>query len=220
MSHIIVVSGIDSSGKSTQIKNIEKYFRSLGIRYKVVWSRGGYTSWFQWIKNTVRKVNPSSLPPPGLNYERELVFRNTMIQRLWLFTAILDLIRLYSITLRFYRLIGYNIICDRYLWDTFIDFKMNFPNIEFEKWLLWKLLVILAPKPKISILVTISPEESMRRSKLKNEPFSESMERREKRYTFYMELINEGKWQYIINGERTIEEIWKDIREIIMKNEN
>jgi len=220
MSHIIVVSGIDSSGKSTQIKNIEKYFRSLEIRYKVVWSRGGYTSWLQWIKNNVRKVNPSSLPPPGLSDEREKVFRNTKIQRLWLFAAILDLIRLYSITLRLYRLMGYNIVCDRYLWDTFIDFKINFPHIEFEKWSLWKLLVMLAPKPNISILFTLSPEESMRRSKLKNEPFSESIERREKRYILYMELVNEDKWRYVINAERTIEEIWNDVREILKRDEN
>ena len=214
---LIIVSGIDSSGKSTQIENLSRNFKLNGVKYKVVWSRGGYTSLLRSVKSIVRKIKPSSLPPPRLSNDREQVFENKKIQRLWLALAMLDLIRLYSITLRLYHLMGYNIICDRYLWDTYIDFKINFPCIKFEKWLLWKLLIAATPKPNISLILVISPEESLRRSVLKKEPFSENIEKRKKRYRLYMQLMGEGKWQYIIDGERPINKIWSEIKEILEK---
>jgi len=197
---IISFSGIDSCGKSTQIKLIENYFKEKNIRYQNIWSRGGYTNWFEFIKRVARKLSFNKLPPPGASDKRTEMFENSKFQKVWLSIALLDLIRLYAITFRLNCLLGYDIICDRYLWDTYIDFKLAFPNINLEKHILWKALCKLAVKPDINIIVTISPEESWERSVLKKEPFGETLERRRERVTLYKRLIKKNKWMWVING--------------------
>lgn len=216
---IICFSGIDSCGKSTQIRLIENYFEGKNIRYKNIWSRGGYTNWFEFIKQWARKLSFGKLPPSGNNKKRTEMFENSKFQKIWLCIALLDLIRLYAVTFRFNCLLEYNIICDRYLWDTYIDFKLAFPDINLEKHILWKILCKLAVKPDISIIITISPEESWERSALKEEPFSETLEKREEREALYKRLIREDKWMWVINGYDSIDGIWQKIKGII-NNDN
>lgn len=212
---IISFSGIDSCGKSTQIRLIEKYFDKKNIRYKNIWSRGGYTNWFEFIKRVARKLSFNKLPPSGVNEKRTKMFENSRFQKVWLCIALLDLIRLYTITFRLNCLLGNNIIYDRYLWDTYIDFKIAFSDINLEKHILWKTLCKLAAKPDVSIIITISPEESWKRSVLKEEPFSETLERRREREALYKRLIKDNKWMWVINGEDSIDSIWQKIKGII-----
>lgn len=216
---IISFSGIDSCGKSTQIKLIENYFSENNMKYKIVWSRGGYTNWFEYIKQGARKLSFGKLPPSGVNEKRTEMFKNSKFQKIWLCIALLDLIRLYAITFRFNCLLGYSIICDRYLWDTYIDFKLAFPVINLEKHILWKILCKLAVKPDVSIIITISPEKSWERSILKEEPFSETLERRKERDKLYKRLIKKDKWMWVINGYDSIDGIWQKIKGII-NNDN
>jgi len=212
---IISFSGIDSCGKSTQIKVLENYFKEKNIRYKNIWSRGGYTNWFESIKQVARKLSFNKLPPSGVNEKRTEMFKNSRFQKVWLCIALLDLARLYIVTFRLNCLLGYNIICDRYLWDTYIDFKLAFPDINLEKHILWKTLCKLALKSDISIIITISPEESWERSDLKEEPFSETLERRREREALYKRLTKDNKWMWVINGEDSIDSIWQKIKGII-----
>ena len=212
---IISFSGIDSCGKSTQIKLLENYFKEKNMRYKNIWSRGGYTNWFEFMKQVARKLPFNKLPPPGVNEKRTKMFENIRFQKVWLCIALLDLARLYTITFRLNCLLGYNILCDRYLWDTYIDFKLAFPNINLEKHILWKTLCKLTVKPDVSIIITISPEESWKRSVLKKEPFSETSEIRKIRDTLYKRLIGENKWMWVINGHDSINDIWQKIKGII-----
>ena len=212
---IISFSGIDSCGKSTQIKLIEDCFNKKRIRYKNIWSRGGYTNWFELIKRVTRKLSVGKLPPPGVSDKRTEMFENSKFQKVWLYIALLDLIRLYAVTFRLSCLLGYSIICDRYLWDTYIDFKLAFPDINLEKHILWKILCKLAVKPNVSIIITISPEESWERSALKEEPFSETLERRRDREALYKRLIKDNKWMWVINGQDSIDSIWQKIKGII-----
>jgi dTMP kinase len=215
MNNVISVSGVDSSGKSTQINNFKNYLEINNIKVTIVWSRGGYTNGLQYMKNLIRQLKPNALPPSGLNVKREQIFSNIKIQKFWLLFAILDLIRLYGINIRLLNFLGYRVICDRYLWDTYIDFKMNFPSINFEKWIIWRLLVLIAIKPYISLILLISPRISLYRSKIKKEPFSENLKARKERYNYYKNLISKNKWQYTINAEQPIEKVWTDIQKIL-----
>ena len=212
MNKIIVLSGIDSAGKSTQIEKIENYLLEKNKKVTVVWSRGGYTPLFNGLKLLIRKIIPRSIPKPGESEERNQTFSKKYIRMLWLNIALVDMILLYGLYFRILKIFGYTIIADRYLWDTYIDFKLKFNNDNFEQGVLWKTLIHLSPSPNLSFLLTIPIDESLRRSYLKNEPFSENFNQRESRLKLYTELIEKELWDYIIDGLMPIDEVWSNIK--------
>ena len=211
-SRLITLSGIDCAGKSTQIEKLKNHFVKKKIKVKVIWSRGGYTPLFNILKNILRKINPDKLPEPGESKERDEIFSKKWVRVLWLNVAIFDLMFFYGLYFRLLKLLGFTIIADRFLFDTYVDWSLSFKNEDFENGVLWKILVLLKPKPDSSILLTISVDEAVRRSELKNEPFSENLSKRKKRWELYMELIDKGRWEYIIDGMDTADEVWSNLK--------
>ena len=53
---LITLSGIDGSGKSTQITSIQNYYRKLNSPFVYLWTRGGSTPGIEIIKLLSRKV--------------------------------------------------------------------------------------------------------------------------------------------------------------------
>ena len=212
----ISLSGIDSSGKSTQISHIDKYLTSNGQRTKIIWSRGGYTPLINSFKFIIRKINPKSIPAPGESKHRDRTFKRKWVRVFWLNFALFDMLLYYCFYYRVLKTFGYTVIADRYLWDTFVDFKLKFIEDLFDKNFFWKILVFISPKPDISIILTLPIEESLRRSDLKNEPFSENIHQRKKRFDLYCELIEQGKWGNIIDGTSSIDEVSTKIENIIV----
>lgn len=212
---IIAFSGLDSAGKSTQILLLEKYFLDKKNKVKVIWSRGGYTPLFNSLKNILRKSGRNVIPPPDESKQRDKTFGKKWVRVLWLNIALIDMILFYCLYFRLLKMLGYTIIADRYLWDTHIDFKLKFSEENFEKIILWKILAQLSPVPNYSIILTIPSGESIRRSNIKNEPFSENLNQRKERLSHYQGLIEKGKWDYVVDGLQPIDDVWAEIRGIL-----
>jgi thymidylate kinase len=208
---IIVFSGLDCSGKSTQIEFLDEIFSKKGQKSLVFWSRGGYTPGFQKLKNILRYFVGKKLPKPGLSPQREKALANSYIRRIWLTISMLDLIFCYTFYLRFKYLFNYNIICDRYLMDTNIDFKLAYPQDNTETWFLWKLLKYTALKPDFHFVSTIPVSEAVIRSKFKFEPFPDSPETLEKRLHLYNEELITNKNLIHIDGMKDVNQIKKHI---------
>lgn len=203
---IIVFSGVDGAGKTTQIEMLRQRLRRQGKETVSIWTRGGYTSLLMQFKRIARLVFRRQIPPPGRNERRTKVFKRRWIRRLWLVSSILDLFRVYSVQLRWWRFRNKIVICDRYVWDTLVDFRVNFPEEQIEKWLLWRLLVWTAARPTQSFLMLIPVEESLVRSQRKSEPFPDSREVLEKRLEYYAALAELGYWN-VLDGKDTPENL-------------
>ena len=217
---LIVFSGLDGAGKSTQIEFIKSIFLTKNKKCFTFWSRGGYTPNFQNIKNVIRFIFNKQLPKPGPNKQRTNAFSNPFIRRMWLTLAILDLIYYYAFYLRFIKFANYNVICDRYIVDTKIDFILNYPNDNFQNWFVWKLLIKLALEPDYHFILVISTLTSKKRSLEKNEPFPDSSNTLDIRLNKYIDYSKLNLDTHLLWCEQSIIKVHDDIKIILNFKKN
>lgn len=207
---MISFSGIDCCGKSTQIQLICEQFDKVGKKYEVIWSRGGYTPGIEWIKKLIRHGKTESKESRILKSTQ--VNENSFKRKVLFVAGLIDLCAYYSIVLRVKGLTK-EIICDRYIWDTYIDYKMKYPDYRFDKGFWWNLTLKTMVKPKPSFCLFIPAEMSMYRSSLKKEPFPEPVEVRQKRINWYESELSNHRWDHIIDATRTVDEVYTAIKE-------
>ena len=209
-SYLITFSGIDCAGKSTQIARITETLTACGQKPVYLWSRGGYTPVFHAMKTVCRKIVGRKVLPSGRTENRTKAFRKGWVRSVWLTLAMLDLILVYGIYIRWLKLLGRTVVADRYLADTWIDFTLNFPGANFDRWPLWKILELITPKPDHAFLLFIPVEESLQRSKQKYEPFPDSEEVLRQRLEYYSGFSRTGNW-HIIDCIRPLDAIADEI---------
>ena len=212
---LIVYSRLDGAGKSTQIELIKLNFLKKNKKCFTFWSGGSYTPNFQNIKNLIRFIFNNQLPKPGPNKQRTNAFSNPFIRKIWLTLAIVDLIYYYVFYLRFMKFINYNIICDRYIVDTQIDFILNYPNDNFQNWFVWKLLIKLALRPDYHFILVISTLTSKNRSLKKNEPSPDSSNTLDKRLDKYINYSKLNRHCHLLSCEQSIIKVSDDINFIL-----
>ena len=204
---LTVFSGLDGAGKSTQIDILIESLQKQGGHPIYLWTRGGYTPLFGLAKTFIRWLSRGRVvPASGHSSTRTQAFSNPWKRRLWLTLAILDLIFVYGLQVRWQRWRQRSVICDRYIWDTLVDFRLNFPQEQIESWVLWRLLDAVTPQPDTAFLLLIPVTESVRRSQLKNEPFPDSAETLAKRLAQYETLAKNGYWLKL-DGRSSISEL-------------
>lgn len=208
---MISFSGIDCCGKSTQIDLLCKDLEKQGKKYQVIWSRGGYTPGIERVKKLLRGGSSAS-KEEKISYS-EQVNSNSKKRKLLFVASLMDLWFYYSVSLRLKEWFGTIVICDRYIWDTYIDFKIKYPDYDFERGFWWRLTLKTMLKPQASFCMFIPAEESMRRSSLKEEPFPESVEARRERIDWYVRERENNRWQYVIDATKSIEEVYSAIVE-------
>lgn len=205
-------SGIDSSGKTTQIELLKKYCDEHGIEYYYKWGKGRATPFVLWLKEVFRRDKK-------MNAEEKKEYRAKVYQskrkKLLLLTAsIVDLWWFWGVTYRRLNRKHQMLICDRYVWDTYIDFRIEFSEFNVDRWLIWKIAKWLAPKPDHSFMFIISAEESFRRDNEKGDPDRDELDRKIFKVEKYKELIAQNKWDTVVDGMKTREEMF----DIVKKN--
>ena len=213
---LIIFSGTDGAGKTTQISLLSNFLNKQGIKTKCLWARGGYTPLFTFIKKTARTMMGKKLPQSGASAERDKILKKGKVTSVWLFIAKMDLIVYYGIYVRMLNLFGLTVICDRYVDDTKLDFVNNFTDSFDTSSFSWRFLKWVAPKPNYSFLLYVPVEVSQHRSTLKNEPFPDSYETLVFRLEKYLDELEFSTEQYLkIECTKSIEVVHAQIIEFL-----
>lgn len=202
---IVSFSGIDSAGKTTQIDRLMDYCKKNKIGVKKIWSKARGTPGVIFLKSLFRK--DKKMDEEEKKEYRKNVFQNPKKQKLLYVASMLDLCWYWGI---YYRVVGWFkkiLICDRYLWDTYVELQQDFPCIKVDKSWLWKTVKFLAPKPKVSFVFVIPAEISLARDHQKNAAGIEDIAIKEKKIATYMSCVEKGCWTHVMDGMDTIENL-------------
>ncbi len=215
---VVALSGVDSSGKSTQRDLLIEALRSRGWAPVSVWTRAGYTSGLKAARRVAgaltgrrKSARGEVSEAPGRYPRRAANLGHPIKRRLWLTAALLDLIRVYAVQVRLLRARGRAVVCDRYLLDCLVDFRVNFPDDRVEEWLLCRLLRRLAVRPDAAFCLLVPAEVSAQRSRDKSRFHWESADDLERRRAAYRSLADELGVR-VLDGERPAAEIADSVR--------
>lgn len=206
---MITFSGIDGSGKTTQIEMLERQLKTKGIKYKRVWARGRCTPGVVLLKSVVR--GDKNLDQADRDAYREKFHRSSRNRRILLVASILDLIWYFGIYYRVLDLVYNVLICDRYLWDTYIDFLVDYSECDFERWGIWRMACKVAPLPRTSILLMLSPERSIERCMNKQEAYMQDLPTKSLKVSAYRELAEAGRWTHVIDADQDVESVSREV---------
>jgi dTMP kinase len=206
---LIVISGLDGSGKSTQCEILAGRLGETGIRAETLWNR-----WEPIVSAPLIKLAKGHLARrERISDEDYTQFtdakRRTMRSPLkrWLWQLMVWSEYAIEVAMRFTRRPNAVLICDRYVYDTVVDIAINFHMSAGElRELLDHPLFVLFPTPALVIFIDIAPEIGASR-KTDGTPAAYLADRREY-YLAMARILNAP----VIDGAGDItqvaEEIW------------
>jgi len=165
--NFICLAGIDGSGKTTVAKHITNHTEG---KFHYVWAR-----WEPFFLSPISKlVNKKSYSPSHIHDEdtqhknkqsiKNQLLKNTFVKQLWLFLAECDYFLQLLIKVVYPYMIHRNIICDRYIYDFYIDQLINLQeNSTAMKRFISNRMLCIFPKPDLLLYIKISPETGNKR---------------------------------------------------------
>ncbi|KAJ8933843.1 hypothetical protein NQ314_013765 [Rhamnusium bicolor] len=184
---LIVVEGLDRSGKSTQCKKLVQSLEKHNVKAKLMCfpDRSTLTGKLidEYLKNKECKLNDHAI---------HLLFSANRWENVDNMKALLD--------------DGVTLILDRYSYSG-IAYSAAKKNMSLD----WcKYPEIGLPKPDLVFLLTLSNEESLKRPGFGTERY-ENVEAQRKVAKVYSQLCNENDNWVVINAARSIEEVQKEL---------
>ncbi len=199
---IITLSGTDGVGKSTQLQKILNLFETIKIDYRVMYVRGGRTPISRLYRNIILKHKPNNISAVS----RPILYIGFLL-------AMFELIYYWCVKIRFLQKKSRVIVCDRYIWDTYVDFCHNYrlwdPNNIWWKYLLKKIAI-----PDVSILYVANASIISGRLTKKNE--RSSLEDIHLLNIRYESLY--GMFDYVIDASEDEEDVFEKTKSILKTN--
>lgn len=159
---LIVLSGLDVSGKTTQTLLLAARLRAEGIPAEAVWNRWkpAVSAMFitlarRWLKAQERVKEGDYR---GFTDAKRRKMRSGWKRSVWQVMAWGEYAAQVRARLLAHRLKGATVLCDRYVYDTLVDIAINFsiPPLELAD-LMDHRLLSLFPKPAVVIFIDIDP---------------------------------------------------------------
>jgi thymidylate kinase len=212
---VISFSGIDGSGKTTQINALISKLEQTSQPWKHVYLRIGFTKRIKCLKQ-IFHITPSPPSPQNQQDNTQIKSTRTLFQSIYDLLSVCDLL-LTFFSVRWYRFRDFVVICDRYYWDNHIIYLQKNPQGNIEEHVLWRLTQRLAGEPEAAFLLKISPEEAHKRAIRRIEDVS-ALETLKIRAALIEQYSTRAKWQIVkgdVPAEQISGEIWKTVRQLI-----
>ena len=187
---VIAICGIDGSGKTTQIKLLEEYLKQRGFKVKRIWFRWtaflsypllalcrllGYTKW-----KTVSRSN--------VKYAERRFYMNKALASLWPYIFALDAFIYSILKIKARRILGYIILCDRFIPDIVVDLMCETKDCRLLKHFAGRMFLSLIPKG--SKLIIIDVAESTAYDRKRDIPDINYLKERRKLYLALAKALN------------------------------
>jgi dTMP kinase len=210
--YLIVFTGIDGSGKTTQAKLLVEELQKDGIRASYVWSRWGPLFLRplidRWKNNIKRDPGTPKHTADNVKDRKQKLLRNPVLRWIWLFLFFVDYGLQIFVKVRLSLFKEQFVVCDRMHHDAIVDQAVNIGDKR--EWLLGSLnsfwMRIFFPKPEM-VMCFDCPEDIAFSRKSDTANLQYLVDRRK----IYLKLAEQYGW-IKIDGTSSIEEIAHQIK--------
>jgi thymidylate kinase len=201
---LISFSGIDGSGKTTQVKLLQNRLRENGIETFKMWSRWRPLLSFPLLEILRRSGRVIVQKADFLTIVEFRVPKNESIASLWVFATQLENLLKTSLKVILPLTLGRAVVCDRYVLDLLVDGMSDLHDPPSRMRFGFRLLRLL-PRPDFAFLVDIDAEVAYARK-----PDLPSVSHNLARIQQYHALYNQVGVK-IIDGRNPPEMIHRDV---------
>ena len=162
---VICFSGIDGSGKTTQLTFIAERLKETGIRYKYVRLRwAAFLSYPFLVFCRLTGFTRWKIQRGVLCVEHNF-YTNKAIARIWTLVFTFDIIIHYYYRVRLPLRRGYHVLCDRFILDALVDMMYDTRQPELFNKLAGKLLLSLVSKDYLTLFFDLDEQKAYERKK-------------------------------------------------------
>lgn len=214
--YLIVFTGIDGSGKTTQSDLLVRNLKRNGVEVLYVWSRWEPFLLRPLIKRWKNKIIKSGSGTEKIKDKKRELMNNPIFRYLWLSVFFIEYGLQIFLKIRLKLLKNQLIISDRIFYDSLIDQAINLGKMR--EGLLKNLdsfwMKIIFPRPDVVIYVDCPEDIAFLRNITKND--TPNIEYLTERRKLYLKLADRYDWVKM-DGTLPVEEIAVQIKKLVYK---
>ena len=208
----IALSGIDGSGKTTQIAMLEQKLREARFDTRIVWCRWRPISSLPILSIFYRLGYARIYPTSSIGFVETRIPRNSGLASLWCFLIQLDNLLKNGLKVIIPLLLRRTVICDRYVLDLLVDAMGDLHDGPATKRIGYRLLHLM-PRPDHAFVITIEPEVAFARKP--DMPTISHFVERERLYSQMADKMRVEKLDGLLSPAAIHQKIWESLSKLV-----